>query len=538
MKHYFKLLISKLTALLLAGALVVPGTLSAAQEPAGIVLLAVGEVTAGDAGGATRVLKRRSQILEGDTITAAQGGRAQIRFSDGSLLSLPESSQFRVDEYHLDANDPDKERAIYSLLKGGMRTLTGAIGKENPENYRVNTPVATIGIRGTAYHAFLHRLPSGEVQLYGGVKHGSIVIENDGGSSLFSTSQNFHVRSASEQAGSLLRLPDFYPLQDEDEPDADGAEDEANGDDVADAADVSESQLSDETTATTIGTVEEDVVITLISDPALEEPLPEESLPEEQTTTTVTLAPIGSMVGVGFVGTNVDGVAAKTGVILNNSPNEVYLDIVGAAGNIPVSITVYDNTDCNPCLVSAGTASLVDLGGDATIGINWGRWEGDFVVLENGVVDQTAGSFHYIYTPNITPLSVVQARTGFASYTLSGGTMPSDQAGNVGVLGSFDMAVNFDTQSVDNVYLSGTVGTTLFSATNLGSVLITDALNPDLGINIEDSSNALTGRVDMQFIGNNAEGIAASYGLQGNTPPSQTAITGTALLLESSQPAF
>ncbi|MCW8919588.1 MAG: FecR family protein [Gammaproteobacteria bacterium] len=522
------------------------------------MLLAVGEVTAEDAGGAMRVLKRRSQILEGDTITVAQGGRAQIRFSDGSLLSLPESSQFRVDEYQLDANEPDRERAIYSLLKGGMRTLTGAIGKKNPENYRVNTPVATIGIRGTAYHAYLHRLPSGEVQLYGGVKHGSIVVENDGGASLFSTSQNFRVRNASEQAGALLRLPDFYPLQDEDGQAADGAGDEETGNgSTTDAADVSESQLSDETTVITIGTVEEDAVITPISDTVLEEPLPEEPLPteplpeeplpeeplpteplpEEPTTTTATLAPIGSMVGMGFVGTNVDGIAAEGGVIFNYSPNEVYLDTVGGAGNIPVSATVYD-VECNPCTFDAGTASLVDLGGDATIGINWGRWEGDFVVLENGIAEQAVGSFHYIYTPNITPLSVVQARSGYVSYMLSGGTMPTDQAGNVGALQSFDMYVNFDAQSVDSVYLSGTVGTTSFNATSLGSVSITDALNTDLGIKIEDTSNALVGRVDMQFIGSNAEGIAATYGLQGNTPPSQTAITGTALLLESSQPAF
>jgi hypothetical protein len=545
MKRHFSSFISKLPALLLIGALVMPGAIWAAQSPVGIVLLAVGEVSAQDASGTMRALKRRSEILEGDTITVEQGARAQIRFSDGSLLSLPEASQFRVDEYNLDANDPDNERAIYSLLKGGMRTLTGAIGKKNPDNYRVNTPVATIGIRGTAYHAFLHRLPSGEFQLYGGVKHGSIVIENDGGASPFSTSQNFRVRSASERAGAILKLPKFYPLQDEDESATDGTatgdnaedDDTATEDAAADETGVRDSQLSDEATSTIIRTAEKSVVTTPISEPVLEGPPPE----PPTTTTTATLAPTGSMVSVGFIGTNVYGISSKTGVILNSLPNEVYLDTVNGAGNIPVSITLYDtlytDSDCQPCTFNAGTASLVDLGGNSTIGVNWGRWEGDFVVRESGQVDQTYGGFHYIYTPNVTPLSVIQARTGSFDYALAGGTAPTDQNGNTGVLDSFDISVNFDSATIDSVYLSGTVGTTSFSASSSATsgVAITDALNPDLGINITDSSNTLAGRVDMQFIGNNAEGIAASYGLQGDTAPSQTAITGTALLLETVQ---
>ncbi|HWY23269.1 MAG TPA: hypothetical protein VNX47_00020, partial [Nevskia sp.] len=42
-------------------------------------------------------------------------------------------------------------RAFFSLLKGGFRSISGLIGKLNHDEYRVSTPVATIGIRGTDY---------------------------------------------------------------------------------------------------------------------------------------------------------------------------------------------------------------------------------------------------------------------------------------------------------------------------------------------------------------------------------------------------
>jgi hypothetical protein len=481
-------------------------------------------------------LKRRSEIFEGDTITTEQGARCQIRFSDGSLLGLPEASQFRVDEYEFGASDQDKEKAIYSLLKGGMRTITGAIGKKKPDNYRVNTPVATIGIRGTAYHAFLHRLPSGEIQLYGGVKHGMITIDNSAGSSLFAVNQNFRVLSVSEQAELLMRLPDFYPLQDEEDPAAD--DDTSSEDHGSDDSNVTENQLTDDKTSHTINNPVTPAVTMQLSNPTLTAPVHTTEDPTTATPMTNQLAPAGSMVGIAFVGMDTEGIVAKTGTVFNQPPSAVYLDSVNGVGNVPIGISTYD-TSCNPCSFVPGTATLVDHGGDATIGINWGRWEGDFIVMENGQLIQAAGSFHYIYTPNLTPLSVIQARTGSTSYALSAGnaTAPTDQNGTVGVLSSFNIAVDFDNQQIINANLSGSVGSISFSANNSTSVAITDAMNPNKGINIDDTSAGLSGRIDMQFVGYNAEGIAASYGLHDTNLPSQNAITGTALLNDIG-PAF
>lgn len=499
------------------------GKAYAAAEPIAKVILSVGEVTATDSNGAVRPLNRRSTIFQGDTLTTSAAARCQIRFSDGSLLALPESSQFRVDEYNY-GDTEGNEKAIYSLLKGGMRTITGAIGKKTKENYKVNTPVATIGIRGTAYHAFLHQLPSGDVQLYGGVKSGMISVDNGAGSTLFKSSENFRVLSSREPAEYLLTLPDFYPSESEDEPAGDTGEESA-------PEEVSDNALSDEDTSiTTKGQgVSSSNPVVVSAQPAgvpqsteiIDNVLPVSSQP----------APVGSMVAIAFTGSSAaEGTMGHTASLINIAPNELYLDTVDGIGNIPVGAFAYD-VSCNPCSFVPGTATLADTGGDP-VGVNWGRWSGDYVIMENGAVSQTSGSFHYIYTPNVTPLSVVQARTGFASYGFVGGTAPTDQAGNTGTLNGLSMSVDFDLQQISSVYLGATVGTLSINAYSRGPVAIVDAISVNSGIDMQDASAGLEGRLDMSFVGANAEAIAASYGLYDSNIPSTTSITGTALLKE------
>lgn len=149
---------------------------SASTKPIGKIILAVGEVVAVSTSGEERKLKRRSKIFSGDTLTTKDGARCQVRFSDKSLVALPESSVFKVDEYSFNQSGNTQEKAIYSLLKGGMRTISGAIGKNNRDDYKLNTPVATIGIRGTAFNIGLIT-EDGIQSLYGTVDSGAIIIE-------------------------------------------------------------------------------------------------------------------------------------------------------------------------------------------------------------------------------------------------------------------------------------------------------------------------------------------------------------------------
>jgi hypothetical protein len=126
----------------------------ALAETAGRVTFVNGAVVVSAADGTSRVLQRGDSINGGEKIST-RGGRVQIRFTDGGFVSLQPNSVFGVDEYLYTNRKPEETSLFFSLLQGGMRTITGTIGKVNKQSYKVRTPVATIGIRGTEYLASL-----------------------------------------------------------------------------------------------------------------------------------------------------------------------------------------------------------------------------------------------------------------------------------------------------------------------------------------------------------------------------------------------
>lgn len=117
---------------------------------AGRVDFAVGDVRAVTADGRSRPLTKGATFNSGDTIETGDG-RAQLRFTDGAQVSLQPGSQFRIDNYNFSGKTDGSEKGLFSLLKGGLRTITGWVGRTNRDNYKVTTAVATIGIRGTEY---------------------------------------------------------------------------------------------------------------------------------------------------------------------------------------------------------------------------------------------------------------------------------------------------------------------------------------------------------------------------------------------------
>ncbi len=98
----------------------------------------------------SRTLRARAEVSQGDLVRTGKDGRAQLRFSDGGLVSLQPDTEFRIDEYQFAG---DHQRALFTLLRGALRTATGAVGKRNRDDYRLRTPTATVGIRGTEYLA-------------------------------------------------------------------------------------------------------------------------------------------------------------------------------------------------------------------------------------------------------------------------------------------------------------------------------------------------------------------------------------------------
>lgn len=118
-------------------------------DAAGIIISSSGNVTSVNKDGESQALSRRSSFFEGDTIVTSDDAKAKLRFSSGELLSLAPSTQFKIQQYHYDPALKESNTYSVQLLKGSFLSVSGAIVKLNPEGYKVETNVGTIGIFGT-----------------------------------------------------------------------------------------------------------------------------------------------------------------------------------------------------------------------------------------------------------------------------------------------------------------------------------------------------------------------------------------------------
>ncbi len=153
---------------------------------------ASGNVTASSADGRSRQLARGADVMVGETVNT-QDGRAQMRFTDGAYVSLQPQSQFRIDNYVFEGRGTPKESAVMSLLRGGMRTITGLVGRTNRDGYRLQTSTATVGIRGTEFNVAYDSAGSVTMFIAGGaiaVTNGSGTTVVPGGQSVIVTSNN------------------------------------------------------------------------------------------------------------------------------------------------------------------------------------------------------------------------------------------------------------------------------------------------------------------------------------------------------------
>lgn len=147
---------------------------AALAEPSATVLFASGEARVLSASGASREVKAGAVIESGESIETGKG-KVQLRMVDGALMSINERTLLRLDDYHLAGSAGNDERGFMSLVRGGLRTVSGSIGKARVDNYKLDTPSGTIGIRGTEYTAVI----DGGLRV--GVLSGRVAVCNDGG---------------------------------------------------------------------------------------------------------------------------------------------------------------------------------------------------------------------------------------------------------------------------------------------------------------------------------------------------------------------
>lgn len=121
------------------------------QPIVGEAAMVIGVARITTASGETSAVSRGSAIHVGDRIETESGGHVHVRFIDGGRLSVRPSSRLQVENYSYSTQQSALTAIKFRLDEGVVRSITGAWGESARERFRLNTPVAAIGVKGTDF---------------------------------------------------------------------------------------------------------------------------------------------------------------------------------------------------------------------------------------------------------------------------------------------------------------------------------------------------------------------------------------------------
>lgn len=188
--------------------LLLPVTVAFA-DPVGRVQFVAGIVNLESAGRAVRPLQKGDTIEEGDAVITGRQGQAQLVMFDDAIIAVRPDTRLLFETYRYSGKADGTEQGVMALLRGGFRTITGLIGRARPAAYRVKTPTATIGIRGTDHEPLYipppqpGETPIGPPGTYNKVNSGQTFIENASG----------RIEIGPNQAGFAPPTPNIAPVR-------------------------------------------------------------------------------------------------------------------------------------------------------------------------------------------------------------------------------------------------------------------------------------------------------------------------------------
>ena len=152
-----------LRPIILAASLALAASAASAGE-AGKIIFVAGNVQV-DGKAATL----NGQVNEGELLSTGSDGYLYIRTPDNGLFILRPGSKGRIATYQIDKQNPANTRVKLELLSGVARSQSGEAVKMARQNFRFNTPVAAIGVRGTDFTVFTNQETSRVTVLSGGI---------------------------------------------------------------------------------------------------------------------------------------------------------------------------------------------------------------------------------------------------------------------------------------------------------------------------------------------------------------------------------
>lgn len=118
----------------------------------GEVSLLIGEARVVRKGGASEVLRRGARIMVGDRVETGINGHVHVRFIDNGAISVRPESVLVVQAYRFDASEPSASEVRLLLDHGTSRLISGRATDVDKNRFRLNTPLAAIGVRGTDFN--------------------------------------------------------------------------------------------------------------------------------------------------------------------------------------------------------------------------------------------------------------------------------------------------------------------------------------------------------------------------------------------------
>lgn len=447
----------------LTGCAVLAATPSAAFG-AGQFQFVSGNVKIVSEAGVERVPAKGTRIAEGESVATGRDSIAQIKMRDGAIIVVQPETNATVEMFRYGGKEDGNERFVLRIHRGGFRGITGAIGHTNKQNFRIETPIAQMGVRGTDHESYYFpqagpdQPASPPAGAYNKVNVGAMYLRTAGGEVDVRPNQVAYAASAQSAPSLMPSVPEFFHR----------------------AAGVRRADVRfPGSLPAGIPAVNQPAVVQTVKISG------EISLSDPQSLPTPGPGPAAS-------------VAA-------------FVEPVGAAS--------FGRSGTNLAISPNGSA-LVDTGGDAAMGVNWGSWQGPMTVSGS----PASGWAHVASAASTTSaaqLAAMPASLVTATYNYAGGPLPTNHLGAQGAVTGLSATVNFATQAITNYNLNATAGATTWAASGNGSFSQFAgsgiALNGNCTGCSGAPSTAANGQANGVFVGNAAQGVLTSFGLKSAT---------------------
>jgi hypothetical protein len=564
MKYFMSNSLKSLSIVALLGAMIsMP-----ASANIGRVLYTFGNVTVEKP--AISNLKRGVTVEEGDVVVTGPKGYAQLKLLDGTKIAIRPGSRFVIEAFEAPATATQAAigegkalRSSFKLQKGGFRTITGSIARRDPAAYQVTTPSAVIRVRGTNFVARTCAGDCGAGTLDGdyiGVSSGGVNVSNAAGSldlanNQFGFAQSFNTPptrltappSSLQDDGLAVLEESEEEGSDEDEGGAsaasgdsseEGGEEGGSGDESTTAIASSEEGGSGDESTTAIassrgGTVSSTAAASNSTKSTTTTTAPGDNEPDQEI----------SAAGTGGQNVDLTGGGEETFI-----PRGLTFAVEGRAAGINTNneTATFDSnnnltgfadpgSEGQSVTYAIGAAVNRNVGFDSNSSIKWGRWG-------NGIATQSTNgaaptnleldnqSLHWVVVSQdeVVPTQVI---TGSASYTLVGNTDPTDNLGNVGVLGSANFSADFTNSTVESSLQLG-INEQNWTASGSGNITsnLFSGLYGTVSVNgVADGSGSFGG----VFGGFSATGVPAGAGMTYQLSNGTATVSGAAVFNNS-----